>query len=53
VQRLHLPGTPQVHGVMIVNAPQPMQQVHREYSADSTVVMLDDLGSVPWAIGWS
>jgi hypothetical protein len=52
VQRLHLSSIPQVHGVMIVNAPQPMQQLHRKYSADSTVVMLDEIGRVPWADGW-
>jgi hypothetical protein len=37
----------------MVNAPQPMQQLHREYSEDSTVVMLDDLDTVPWSAGWA
>ena len=53
VQRLHLPSLPSVHGVLVVNAPQPMQQLHHEYSADSTVVMLDRIASVPWSKGWN
>jgi hypothetical protein len=53
LHRLKLPTTPRVHGVLVVNAPQPMQQLHPEYSADSTVVMLDELEKVPWSAGWA
>jgi hypothetical protein len=52
VRRLKLSTTPHVHGVLVVNAPQPMQQLHFEYSADSTVTMLDELNGVPWSAGW-
>ena len=51
-KRLKLPTRPAVHGVLVVNAPQPMQQLRREYSEDSTTVMLDDLASIPWHRGW-
>jgi len=51
-KRLGLSKTPAVHGVIIVNAPQPMQQLTGEYSNDSRVVMLDDIESVPWDAGW-
>ncbi|MCP3463067.1 hypothetical protein [Bradyrhizobium sp. CCGUVB23] len=51
-KRLGLAAEPTVHGVMIVNSPQPMQQLAREYSKDSTVVMLDRIQSVPWTDGW-
>jgi hypothetical protein len=50
---LGLDAEPVIHGALVVNAPQPMQQLHSEYSADSTVVMLDHLDRVPWSIGWS
>jgi hypothetical protein len=52
VGRLKLPGVPKVCGLVIVSAPQPMQQLQHEYSADSTVVMLDRIDAVPWASGW-
>jgi hypothetical protein len=51
-KRLGLTATPTVHGVMIVNSPQPMQQLAGEYSQDSTVVMFDRIQSVPWTNGW-
>lgn len=51
-KRLGLTAEPTVHGVMIVNSPQPMQQLAGEYSKDSTVVMLDRIQSVPWTNGW-
>lgn len=51
-KRLKLPARPTIHGVLVVNAPQPMQQLQREYSQDSTTVMLDDLPSIPWNGGW-
>ena len=52
VQRLNLSKPPRVHGILVVNAPQPMQQLHKEYSANSTVVMLERLDEVPWSTGW-
>jgi len=52
IGRLKLPGVPKVCGVLIVSSPQPMQQLQHEFSADSTVVMLDKIASVPWATGW-
>jgi hypothetical protein len=51
-KRMKLPTRPLVHGVLVVNAPQPMQQLRREYSEDSTTVMSDDLATVPWDKGW-
>lgn len=51
-RRLGLNSEPTVHGVVIVNSPQPMQQLTGEYSKDSTVVMLDRIASVPWTAGW-
>jgi hypothetical protein len=53
IQRLGLLSVPQVHGVLIVNAPQPMQQLQQEYSMDSTAVMLTKLESIPWSKGWT
>ena len=52
VERFKLPGVPRVCGVLVVNGPQPMQQLQRETSRDATVVMLDRIGTVPWAMGW-
>ena len=52
VERFKLPETPRVCGVLIVNSPQPMQQLQRVSSADSTVIMLDKIGGVPWPNGW-
>lgn len=49
---LKLPKTPKVCGVVVVNAPQPMQQLTSEYSQDSTVVMFTNIASVPWSEGW-
>jgi hypothetical protein len=51
-KRLKLPVRPAIHGALVVSAPQPMQQLRREYSQDSTTVMLDDLASIPWRVGW-
>lgn len=52
VERFKLPETPRVCGVLIVNSPQPMQQLQRVSSADSTVIMLDKIGGIPWPNGW-
>lgn len=51
-KRLGLDSEPTVHGILIVNSPQPMQQLAGEYSKDSTVVMLERIESVPWTEGW-
>jgi hypothetical protein len=42
IGRLELPGVPQVSGVLVVRAPQPMEQVQTA-SPDATVVVLDDI----------
>jgi len=52
VAKFKLPSVPRVYGVLVVNGPQPMQQLQGEYSSDATVVMLDRIRSVPWATGW-
>ncbi|MFT4277548.1 MAG: hypothetical protein QM576_14435 [Rhodopseudomonas sp.] len=49
---LGLRQPPEVHGLIIVNSPQPMQQLTGEYSKDSTVVMMDEIEGVPWDTGW-
>ena len=51
-KRLALDSEPTGHGILIVNSPQPMQQLAGEYSKDSTVVMLDRIDAVPWTTGW-
>jgi hypothetical protein len=51
-KRLSLDSEPTVHGILIVNSPQPMQQLVGEYSQDTTVVMLDRIDAVPWENGW-
>jgi hypothetical protein len=51
-KRLRLAGTPAVHGIIIVNAPQPMEQLAYQYVHDSAVVMLDEVENVPWDTGW-
>jgi hypothetical protein len=51
-KRLRLVGTPAIHGIIIVNAPQPMEQLAYQYVHDSAVVMLDEVESVPWDTGW-
>jgi hypothetical protein len=52
VGRLKLPGVPEVHGVVVVRAPQPMENKPANLSADARVVMFDDLGTIPWQQGW-
>jgi hypothetical protein len=51
-RRLKLAAVPEVRGVLVVNSPQPMEQLKGEYSQDSTAVMLDSIGEVPWDTGW-
>jgi hypothetical protein len=53
VERFKLPHVPRVCGLLVVNGPQPMQQLQRESSPDAAVVMLDKIGSVPWTAGWA
>jgi hypothetical protein len=50
--RLALSAAPKVCGLVIVNAPQPMEQITSDAGADGTFVMLSDIGKVPWATGW-
>jgi hypothetical protein len=51
-KQLKLQSTPNVFGAVIVNAPQPMAHMVHQYVRDSTVVMLSEVGSVPWDQGW-
>lgn len=52
VGRLKLPAAPQISGLVVVRAPQPM--AHSQVgTVDSRVVMFDDLETVPWGAGWS
>ncbi len=50
--RLALSAPPRVCGLVIVHAPQPMEQINSDAGADGTFVMLSDIGKVPWATGW-
>ena len=50
--RLALSAAPKVCGLVIVHAPQPMEQIKSDTGADGTFVMLSDIGKVPWATGW-
>lgn len=50
--RLQLREPPkQVCGVVIVRAPQPMEQFQID-GTDGRVVMLSDISQIPWAQGW-
>jgi hypothetical protein len=51
VQRLKLPGTPKIHGAVVVNSPQPMHQLQGAYVNDSTVVQLTEVPNIPWSAG--
>jgi hypothetical protein len=42
-ERLSLPATPRVHGLMVVDAPQPMNFFMLEETPDAHSCMLDDL----------
>lgn len=50
--RLKLPIVPKVHGLVIVDSPQPMAFLPSHPSTDARTVMLSDLAEVPWAKGW-
>lgn len=50
--RLKLPAVPKVHGLVIVDSPQPMAFLPSHPSPDARTMMLADLGEVPWLKGW-
>lgn len=49
---LGLPRVPAVSGVVMVGAPQPMEQAPANLEPDARVVRLADAGAMPWAAGW-
>jgi hypothetical protein len=53
MNRLKLTDPPsRVCGVVMVHAPQPMEQFQTELPSDGRVMMLEDAASVPWDVGW-
>ncbi len=52
-KRLDLACVPEIAGIMVVRAPQPMESMPRVGGNDARVVMLTNLAEVPWSIGWS
>jgi len=47
-----LESVPNVHGIVIVSAPQPMEKFRPHSSRDARVLILDDIEVVPWLDGW-
>ncbi|MDO6415349.1 hypothetical protein Q4F19_13225 [Sphingomonas sp. BIUV-7] len=47
-RRLKLTQTPVVAGLLVVNAPQPMEAMRTDDNEDARVVMLSDLDQVTW-----
>ena len=43
---------PEVSGILVVRAPQPIEAMLSGADADASVVMLADLAAVPWDEGW-
>lgn len=53
VGRLGLSDAPRtVCGLVVVRAPQPMQNVSVVESSDGRFVLLDELEEIPWDLGW-
>lgn len=52
VRRLGLKRVPNVHGMVVVHAPQPMEQIASDVGPDGKCVMLTDIANVPWSTGW-
>jgi hypothetical protein len=48
VGRLGLSAPPEVRGLIVVRAPQPMSQLRREFREDAKVVTLDELSAQDW-----
>lgn len=48
-RRYKLPAVPVVHGLVVVDSPQPMAFVETNPSPDATFVRLKDVGSVDWS----
>lgn len=51
-KRMKLPTVPKVHGLVIVDSPQPMAFLPSHPSTDARTMMLSDLAEVPWTKGW-
>jgi len=51
-KRLKLSTEPKVHGLVIVDSPQPMAFLPSHSSPDARTMMLSDLKNVPWGKGW-
>jgi hypothetical protein len=49
---LGLAVDPAVSGVVIVGAPQPMEQAPANFDADAKVLRLADVTVIPWDAGW-
>ena len=48
-RRYKLPAVPVVHGLVVVDSPQPMVFVETNPAPDATFVRLKDVGSVDWS----
>lgn len=54
VERLGLLAIPEtVCGLVVVHAPQPMEEFPGEVPTDGRITMLAEIESVPWGAGWS
>lgn len=51
-RRMRLTMIPEVSGILVVRAPQPIEAMLSGADADASVVMLADLAAVPWDEGW-
>ncbi|MBY0303225.1 hypothetical protein, partial [Sphingomonas ginsenosidimutans] len=47
-RRYKLPSVPHVHGLVVVDSPQPMAFVETNPSPDATFVRLKDVGGIDW-----
>ncbi len=52
-KRSKLSDIPQIHGMVVIDSPQPMAFSRPHESTDANFVRLNDIGAVPWARGWS
>lgn len=48
-QRYRLAAAPEVHGLVVLDSPQPMAFLPSHVSADARFVMLADLGTLDWS----
>ena len=50
--RLDLKTIPKVCGLVVIDAPQPMEQMTNDVGVDGGFVTLTDIERVPWVTGW-